>query len=725
EESEKFNENDYRKLIGIDIAKTQIQRLWLKSFRLALPKLQTIIQDHLQNSTLKYDAAVRKLTQQDPNTVRDCYRKYIDDFRRTLQIYIAQKGEIFTAFPVDKSAITYHQLESEYNNNWKRRYQLDWRAHLTYEQMEKKLRSKMQTDQEHNGLLITLNSKLNGSRHFERLRRIFSYMILSFKPERPSDDLIETAEAHIYGGLSDYENLPKAVREIVLKLINETFLLGICWLTQMFAFIADMFAKNVKKHLLCNKHGQLKGHYKFLYAVDFEYHEIIRTLMRDAICFIKQARNCYTSYITHDLTLRLKKLTFSIPPEISHETYQQKIEGLHVVSKTKVTDDSSSASVSSLKSTMNAVSTTANLVASVAPSPLTAGAAATVTALAYNAATIADVYRLIPKQDILKAIFGSESYLTNNRDPQTGNHYENGRNTITEIYTAVCGQLLYSIETSFNTHVCMKLDEFHTLKPTSKLSLRDRILLMSDAQIIEMSNLQLDDVQKEIDDSWKETNDLHDALDLIKIAVRQIANNPTSDATTARTALTTTPVKQEELSERKRKVRTKMAQEHQKEVNNLSRRLPLRTTTTITDHRDTNEKFSDSHVENARFANETEHQLFLSTDKISACELLLKVLREHDREDLEYGLFEDESLEQDKSNPKVQQHIYVDANQLDEEDEDLQFESAHLNVHNHYSRPPVATSTINSTTTANGSRSQFNYANAESSPNDTDYSELE
>jgi len=33
EEFEKFNENDYRKLIGIDVAKTQIQQLWLKVSR--------------------------------------------------------------------------------------------------------------------------------------------------------------------------------------------------------------------------------------------------------------------------------------------------------------------------------------------------------------------------------------------------------------------------------------------------------------------------------------------------------------------------------------------------------------------------------------------------------------------------------------------------------------------------------------------------------------------
>jgi len=583
---------------------------------LALPKLQTVIQDHLQNSTLKHDAAVRKLEQQDPNTVRECYRKYIDDFCRTLQIYIAQKGEIFTAFPVDKSATTYHQLEMEYNNNWKRRYQLDWRAHLTYEQMTEKLRSKMKTDQEQNGLLTTLNSKLNGSRHFERLRRTFAYMILSFEPEQPSDDLIETAEGHLYGGLNDYENLPKAVREIVHKLVNETFLLGICWLTQMITFITDMFAKNVKKHLLCNKHHQLKSHYKFLYAVDFEYHEIIRTLMRDAICFIRQARNCYTSYITHDLTLRLKKLTFSIPPEINHETYNQKIEGLHIVSKAEVADDSSSPSLSSLTSTMSALSGAANLAATIAPSPLTITAAATASGLVSKTATIADIFRLIPKQDILKSIFGSESYLTNNRNPQTGNHYENGRNTIKEIYTAVCGQILYSIETSFNTHVCMKLDEFHTLKSMSKLSLRDRILLMSDAEIIEISNLQLDDVLKEINDSRKETNDLNDALDLIKIAIRQMATNPTSNSITAGTAFTTTPTKQEELRQRRHQARNKMAQKQQRELEkNISRRLPPQTTT-ATNHRDINEKFSVSDTENARIANEIEHQLLLSTDKI-------------------------------------------------------------------------------------------------------------
>ena len=628
---------------------------------------------------MRYDAAVRKLEQQDPNTVRECYRRYIDDFRRILQMYIAQKAEILTPFPVEKSAITYYQLESEYNNNWKRRYHLHWRAHLTDEQMKEKL-SERQSDHEQKGLLNTLNSKQNGSRHFERLRRVFSYMILSFKSDKPSDDLIESTEAHIYGGLSDYENLPKAVREIVHKLVNETFLLGICWLTQMFAFITDMFAKNVKKYLLCNKHHQLSSHYKFLYAVDFEYHEIIRTLMRDAILFVKQARNCYTSYITHDLTLRLKKLTFSIPSEINHETYQQKIEGLHIVSKAEVVENSLSSSSSSFTSTMNTVSELATLVATTTASPV----AATIGGLAYKTATIADIFHLIPKQNILKSIFGSESYLTNNRDPQTGNHYKNGRNTINEIYTAVCGQLLYAIETSFNTHMCMKLDQFHTLKPMSKLSLHDRILLMSDAEILEISNLQLADVQKEINDSLKETNDLNEALDLIKIAIRQINTNPTSGSTNASTALMTKPNRQKESKVKRREARIKMAQKQQAEVKkSLSDRLPHQTTT-ATNHRNENERFNDDDVRNARFANEIEHQLFLSADKISAYELLLKVLKEHDREDLEYGLFEDESLEQDKPEPKVQQHIYMDANQLDEEDEDMEHLSTHRDMHTYY-----------------------------------------
>ncbi|CAF4305877.1 unnamed protein product, partial [Rotaria sordida] len=57
----------------------------------------------------------------------------------------------------------------------------------------------------------------------------------------------------------------------------------------------------------------------------------------------------------------------------------------------------------------------------------------------YTAATLADVFNVIPPHKLLEQIYGSESFLTSKRDPYTCNHHENARQIIKELYAASCG----------------------------------------------------------------------------------------------------------------------------------------------------------------------------------------------------------------------------------------------------------------------------------------------
>ncbi|CAF5186803.1 unnamed protein product, partial [Rotaria sp. Silwood1] len=55
-------------------------------------------------------------------------------------------------------------------------------------------------------------------------------MILHFKPREPTRDWIESAASLLSAGTTDFDDLEKAVRDILRTLLRETFLMGIRWL---------------------------------------------------------------------------------------------------------------------------------------------------------------------------------------------------------------------------------------------------------------------------------------------------------------------------------------------------------------------------------------------------------------------------------------------------------------------------------------------------------------
>lgn len=107
------------------------------------------------------------------------------------------------------------------------------------------------------------------------------------------------------------------VRESLFTLIRETFLIGIRWLTQMYTFLTDHFARHVKLALIKTKFAHREHHIKFLSLVDLEYHRVTREFIHNAVVAIKHARYAKMAYAAHNILDTLKNLVGSIPPVVA------------------------------------------------------------------------------------------------------------------------------------------------------------------------------------------------------------------------------------------------------------------------------------------------------------------------------------------------------------------------------------------------------------------------
>ncbi|CAF1248791.1 unnamed protein product, partial [Didymodactylos carnosus] len=565
------------------------------AFRAALPNLSESIREQLDVAKAKYEAALLKLQQQDPTVVRSHYNKYITEFRATIRSYVAYRAEIDAFFPIELAGKKYRDIAARYDK-WNRKQSITWRAYQTIDQL--------QTAK--NGILTSLDLKLIGGRHFHRLQQVFAYMVLSFKPREPSRDWIDTAAAFLYGGNSDYENMEKAVREIMRTLIRETFLMGICWLTQMYSLLTEMFAKEIKRYLLSERFSHLRDHVKFLSAVDLEYHNTVRNFIRQANESIKHARDSGSAYVVHDITARLKYLVFSIPAEIPHRAFDQKVPGLAV----KVNNE-------------------------------------------YVEATIADVFKHIPPQKLMNLINGSGSFLTvENRDVETFEHHSNGRKAIIEIYTAVAGQLLNAITTSFNSNVVMKIQEYDTM--SIERALNDRINRMSDEEIGEMANIQIAVIKKNLSDAEREINDLYKASHLIEVSIQEMENGRVLDSD-----------ERQKLTQKLERARDGNKLYSKVKEGELRRKLKRdKTKRRVHDQSHTDDDEENEFTDNIELL-DNERELMLCTDKTTADAFLLALYQKHDMEDLISGFLPGDSLEADKENPRCQIHLNVDENRLD------------------------------------------------------------
>ncbi|CAF0995000.1 unnamed protein product [Rotaria sordida] len=590
----------YRARIGIDVVRNQIQTLWLKSFRAALPKLKTTIDEQLEEARRKYDSEQECYKLLDPKSLQENYLQYLNDFRTTLCQYVGYKSEIDFIFPLERCGQTYEEIEADYSE-WKRKKQVTWRAYLTANELKERF------PEEHE----TLNLRLVGSRHFTRLHNIFSYMILHFKPREPTRDWIETAAAHLAANTSDYDDMEKAVRDVLRTLLRETFLLGSCWLTQMYSYILDMFRINVKRYLLSNeKYPLLRDHDQFLNAVDLEYHIVVRSMIHDAIRLIRYARNSISAYSHYDITARMLKLVFSIPKEIKHEKFNQPIDGVFV---------------------HNTINNT------------------------YMKATLADIFKSIPPEKLLEQIYGSESFLTNKRDPHTGSHHLNGRRAIQELYTASCGRLLEDIRSSFNTSVVMKIHNFDRIdtkwfkEKSSRCPLSLRISRMTEQQISEMSNMRLDEINEACHKSIEKIEALTDALTFIDAAIREMNDVQRLKGVQRR-------VQTEYINKESLRHGDYLRKKQEVVETHLRRQFHSQNSYT----RSTGES---NEIENDNM-HDDEYKLMTIHNPTLANIFLSEIYDKHDREDLTFGFLDGDSLEQDKNYSHAHDHLSVDPNTM-------------------------------------------------------------
>ncbi|CAF1386530.1 unnamed protein product [Adineta steineri] len=596
-----FNQEN-RPLIGIDIVRTKIQELWIKAIRSALPHLKKAIYEQLLDARQRRIVALNQLEQQDPQTVKKYYIDYINDFSHAFTSYINAKSESDIAFKYDKCSKTYADIESEYKQ-WKRRIPHTWRAYLSYNDMKHKFTN----TEEYGEMSKTLDLRLAGARHFHRLEQVFKAMIYTCKLRKLSRGEIETAESHIAHSISTGENLEKAIRELVRSLIRDTFLIGICWLTQMYTFLSETLYKDVRKYFLhtANQYPQLKTHFRFLHCMELSYHRIVRKGIQESLQLIKLTRNATTSYITHDITAIIKKLAFSIPAEIKHkECNQSNIKMMAFNNDQDVQENRQKITTDSF----------GNL------SPI----------------------------KIQNHLYASESYLTSDRNPQTANHHNHGRNVILEMYSAVRGQLIYTIIAAFNTNLIIKLHEYNTIQPDIK-SLHGRLMRMSDQQIAKMADVKFDEIRKKLDDIEEEIIDLRKVL----INIETIMKPPNSVGNISADTSDSPSYNLKELDDA-------MKEQFQKERNIMEKKLAKLQTAdneTTMSKEEGNANDGDAKGEYEDY----ETQLIESRSELQASQIVKNIYEKEDSQDMEAAFLKGDSLDADADadelEPKAQRHL--------------------------------------------------------------------
>ncbi|CAF2766505.1 unnamed protein product [Rotaria sp. Silwood2] len=525
--------------------------------------------------------------------------------------YSAYREEAFNDFPEALCGKTYFEIEDYCKRSWPRYQPLVWRAYRSADELARS----------DDGKGLELKLKGVGVYHFARLNRIFDYMVLTHKPDDITTDGIVSSTGVLYGGVSDYDYLDKAVRDWVRHLILNMFVVGIAWLTQMYIYMLDTFRQNVKLYLLApGKYNHLVHHIIFLNAVDRDFHKTTRTWIRKAVQTIRDTCDSYSAYAHYDITARLKKQTFAIPTHIKHKLFDQKV--LDLLDGTDQYDaDEHNSSV-----------------------------------------TIAEIFERIPKQKLLDRIFGSESFLTQDRDPQTLNHHENGRSAIHELYQAICGQIINVTFSQFYSNVVIRIQEFGSPKlfgaPTGAHSLHTRLNRMALTQISNIANINTEAIRQEIEACEKQIGDLTIAHKLLDNAIRVMSSSSPA-------SIRSDQQRQQEYAnaveagkatvENLQRRRGLFNQQHRPERGRLERF----SSATSVDHTNSSERYYKDE------SDEEEQELMNETADTRAKILMFHMYQRHDRQDLQLGLPSKDSLSQDELKPRSLAHIYVDPDTLD------------------------------------------------------------
>ncbi|CAF1071915.1 unnamed protein product [Didymodactylos carnosus] len=641
----------YRPLIGIDVVRKQIQELWLRAFRAALPRPQKVLDGLIQTATKTYNAALINLEQQNPKLVRQNYAKYIKEFRSTISSYAAYQAEIVPLFPHKRYARTYKQMEQAYNV-WPRKQPLTWRAYLTADELEQKSPTER---------LPTLNEGYIGNVHFQRLREIFEYMILSYVPEELPRGCIASFETLLYGGVSDHQHTEKAVREMLYIWIRETFVSGICWLTQMHSFLADYFAKDVREKLLKQEHFiYLNSHIKFLGAVDLEYHKTTRNLIRQAVLSTKSCRYAKSVYVVHDICDGLRKLAASIPAKLDHGSFEQKITSI-TIGGSKNSDNSG--------------------------------------------ITVFDIFKNIPAPNILSTIYGAKKFLESYRDQRTAEHHQNARDALVEIYTAIRGLLMRDINMNFYAYVAKEIVGYESTIIDGPLE--HRICAMSDKEITEMANIKIDDIHRQLQETAKKLRDLYEAKNSVDFVAYKISDNRSESFQRNMAERRIRYETQEKIRTRRQRTIERQLEKSKRQQQQRQPVSGIATSTQVlnfdghqSDKETTSSSDSEFDSDEGRLSKglyKDERELMSFNNKISVDTYLLELYQTHDKEDLECGFLkwdnifyvekdvdadENKPLCEAGENPDSSQQTFYPQNRI------TTIEEPHNDINAHRQQPP-------------------------------------
>ncbi|CAF1471913.1 unnamed protein product [Rotaria sordida] len=390
--------------------------------------------------------------------------------------YAAYRAEVNNMFDQEDYGRTYEQIENEYNA-WNRKESLTWRAYLSADQLKRHPNERLER-------ITTLDLLYVGARHFERLRQ-------------RDRAWFESSQSLLYGVMSDNENVEKAIRESLFTFIRETFLIGICWLTQMYTFLTDHFARHVKSLLLSRQFSYLNNHIKFLSLVDLEYHRVTRKFIRQAIEAIQHARYAKMVYAAHDILGTLQNLVRSIPcvhTNNENDDNENKTNLCKTISQ--VTSDTISNAISRQR-------------------PTTAKASSLIT----NTGT---------KMEPLKLIYSKGGFSIDNRHPQDAKYLTQTRDTVLELYTAVRGQLVCDITTFFFANVVTKIQDYKSILIEN--SVQNRINLMSNEKIALLANIEINHSRQIAIEALDQLKNLEQARDAIENAIARI-NDPHTKST--------------------------------------------------------------------------------------------------------------------------------------------------------------------------------------------------
>ncbi|CAF3290627.1 unnamed protein product [Rotaria socialis] len=605
---QQFNSKSYRELIGINPAREKIRSRWLQAFNKSLPSLKLQLVQLTEKAEKEFTEALNEYANSNPTQVRLCYLTFLNEYCRKLALYATYKSEIEVHFPHDRCSSTYEQIERDFMMNWQRRIPLRWRAYLTPDEIKTHAETEDANDM---SLHELLDCKLIGSSQFDRLHKVFSYMVLAFKYERLTADEIITIESLLYGGLSCSANTEKLIRDALNFFIRKTFVVGVAWLTQMYSYLLGTFFKSIIKFLLSQERFKhLQDHIPFLSIIEVDYHQRVRAMMRKAIQAVRDARFAYSAYAHYDLTAWLMKLTFRISPEIRHNIYSEKIPDVYIKNVNHKNTNSQQE-------------------------------------MEHKQATIGEVFEKIDPPKLLSFMFGSGQYLTSERDPKTGSHHPSARKIIDELYAGTCSKLVYDVAAHFNAHVVIGINQFDHVEPYSAQSIDHTLTSMKDTTISRIANIEIDDVNSRLKYLTELIGDLTVASRLVEGVAQQFQDG------TGREWKDQIGKIERRAEDRRRAI----ISEHDERRRRLD---PFGSRTSIICSGPGEEENNSSFLQGSDVENKYIRDI-LNSSGASMCNALLQNMYQcHDQEDLEAGLLEGDALDQDSRNPKCQNHLDPD-----------------------------------------------------------------